>query len=257
MEEFILLHALSRTELIIGSENLNKLRESTVAVFGMGGVGSYTAEALVRSGIGKLIIVDDDTICLTNINRQLHATTKTVGKPKVEIMKERLLEINPKSEIIAFKMFYENKSSDILLSNDYDYVVDAIDTVSAKIDLVLKCKEMHIPIISCMGAANKVDPTKFMVADIYNTSICPLAKVMRYELRKRGVSSLKVVYSKEKPIKPLIDVETCKNSCICTNKVRTCAKRRQIPGSVSFVPPVAGFILAGEVIKDLIGYNNN
>ncbi|WP_096233655.1 tRNA threonylcarbamoyladenosine dehydratase [Thermoanaerobacterium sp. RBIITD] len=251
-----MLHAFSRTELIIGKENLDKLKESTVAVFGMGGVGSYTAEALIRCGIGKLIIVDDDTVCLTNINRQLHATRKTVGRPKVDVMKERLNEINPKAEVIAYQTFYNSEKSNELLSPDYDYVVDAVDTVSAKIDLVVKCNAMGIPIISCMGAANKLDPTKFEVADIYETSICPLAKVMRYELRRRGIKSLKVVYSKEKPIMPLIDVETCKQHCICTNKVRTCAKRRQIPGSISFVPPVAGFILAGEVIKDLIGYNN-
>nr|WP_197702823.1 tRNA threonylcarbamoyladenosine dehydratase [Thermoanaerobacterium sp. RBIITD] len=256
MGEYILLHAFSRTELIIGKENLDKLKESTVAVFGMGGVGSYTAEALIRCGIGKLIIVDDDTVCLTNINRQLHATRKTVGRPKVDVMKERLNEINPKAEVIAYQTFYNSEKSNELLSPDYDYVVDAVDTVSAKIDLVVKCNAMGIPIISCMGAANKLDPTKFEVADIYETSICPLAKVMRYELRRRGIKSLKVVYSKEKPIMPLIDVETCKQHCICTNKVRTCAKRRQIPGSISFVPPVAGFILAGEVIKDLIGYNN-
>jgi tRNA A37 threonylcarbamoyladenosine dehydratase len=256
LEEFTLLHAFSRTELIIGKENLEKLKTSTVAVFGMGGVGSYTAEALARSGVGKLIIVDDDTVCLTNINRQIHATRKTVGKPKVEVMKERLLEINPNLKVTAYQTFYSSENSNMLLSPDYDYVVDAIDTVSSKIDLVVKCNEMGIPIISCMGAANKLDPTKFEVADLYETSICPLAKVMRYELRKRGIKSLKVVYSKEKPIKPLLDVVTCKQQCICKNKERTCVKRRQIPGSVSFVPPVAGFILAGEVIKDLIGYKN-
>jgi tRNA A37 threonylcarbamoyladenosine dehydratase len=254
LEESALLHAFSRTELLIGKDNLDKLKRSTVAVFGMGGVGSYTAEALVRSGIGKLVIVDDDTVCLTNINRQIHATRKTVGKPKVEVMKERLLEINPKLEVISHQTFYSSENSSTLLSRDYDYVVDAIDTVSSKIDLVVKCNEMGIPIISCMGAANKLDPTKFEVADIYDTSICPLAKVMRYELRKRGIRSLKVVYSKEKPIKPLLNVETCKEQCICTNKERTCVKKRQIPGSVSFVPPVAGFILAGEVIKDILGY---
>lgn len=252
-----MLHAFSRTELLIGTEGLEKLKNSKVAVFGIGGVGSFTVEALARAGLGKLVLVDDDSVCLTNINRQLHATRKTVGKPKVEIMKQRILEINPKAEVTAYKEFYSPDTSDKLLSKDYDYVVDAVDTVSAKIDLVVKCKLMRIPIISCMGAGNKLDPTKFEVADIYETSICPLAKVMRYELRKRGIKSLKVVYSKEKPIKPLIGVDTCKENCICTNKDRTCAKRRQIPGSISFVPSVAGLILAGEVIKDLLGYNKN
>lgn len=250
-----MLHAFSRTELLIGIEGLEKLRNSSVAVFGIGGVGSFTVEALARAGVGKLIIVDDDDVCLTNINRQLHATRKTVGKPKVELMKQRVLEINPKAEVIAFKEFYSSDMSGKLLSKDYNYVVDAVDTVSAKIDLVIKCKQMSIPIISCMGAGNKLDPTKFEVADIYETSICPLAKVMRYELRKRGIKSLKVVYSKEKPMKPLVDVDTCKENCMCMNKERTCAKRRQIPGSISFVPSVAGLILAGEVIKDLLGYN--
>lgn len=249
-----MLGAFSRTELLLGTESMNKLRNSTVAVFGIGGVGSYTVEALARCGIGKLVLVDDDNICLTNINRQLHATTKTVGKAKVDVMAERVLDINPKAKVITFKKFYSKDTADELLSPEYDYVVDAIDTISAKIDMVVRCSEMGIPIISSMGAGNKLDPTRFEVADLFKTSICPLAKVMRYELRKRGIEKLKVVYSKEPPVKPDDESEfSCKKNCICPpGSERTCAQRRQIPGSISFVPSVVGLIIAGEVVKDLI-----
>ncbi len=248
-----MLHAFSRTEMLIGTEGLNQLKQSTVAVFGIGGVGSYTVEALVRSGVGRLILVDDDDVCLTNINRQLHATRKTVGKPKVEVMKERVLEINPKVEVLAFKELYNAASAERLLNSDYTYVVDAIDMVSSKIDMIERCQAIGIPIISAMGAANKLDPTQLEVTDIYKTSMCPLAKVMRHELRKRGIKKLKVVYSKEKPITPIELGGGCKTECICTNKDRTCVERRHIPGSVAFVPAVSGLILAGEVIKDIIG----
>jgi tRNA A37 threonylcarbamoyladenosine dehydratase len=248
-----MLGPFSRTELIIGSEGMEKLRNSTVAIFGVGGVGSFTAEALVRCGVGKVVLVDDDNICLTNINRQLHATTKTIGRPKVEVMAERMKDINPKMEVITFKKFYTSENAEELMSQNYDYVVDAVDTVSAKIDLVVRCSKMEIPIISSMGAGNKLDPTGFEVMDIYKTSVCPLAKVMRYELRKRGINKLKVVCSKEIPMKPDQNSElSCKKSCICPpGSERTCAQRRQIPGSISFVPSVVGLIIAGEVVKDI------
>jgi tRNA A37 threonylcarbamoyladenosine dehydratase len=248
-----MLHAYSRTELLLGKEAMEKLYKSKVAVFGVGGVGSFVVEGLVRSGIGKFILVDDDLVCLTNINRQLHATRKTVGKAKVEVMKERILEINPKAEVKVHQTFFLPESSDDIIDNDCNYIVDAIDTVTGKIELVLQAKKRNIPIITCLVAGNKLDPTKFEVDDIYNTSICPLAKVMRRELKRRGVESLKVVYSKETPIKPREEeVTTCREGCICSNKDRTCLEKRQIPGSISFVPSVAGLIIAGEVIKDLI-----
>jgi len=248
-----MLHAFSRTELLLGKEAMEKLYKSKVAIFGIGGVGSFVVEGLVRSGIGKFILVDDDSVCLTNLNRQLHATRKTVGRAKVEVMKERILEINPRAEVKVHQTFFLPETSEEIIDDDCDYIVDAIDTVTGKIELVLQAKRKNIPVISCLGAGNKLDPTKFEVDDIYNTSICPLAKVMRRELRKRGIESLKVVYSKEVPIKPKEEeVMTCRQGCICSNKERTCLEKRQIPGSVSFVPSVAGLIIAGEVVKDLI-----
>ncbi|MDD3364986.1 MAG: tRNA threonylcarbamoyladenosine dehydratase [Syntrophomonas sp.] len=249
-----MLHEFSRTELLIGKEAVEKLGRSTVAVFGIGGVGTFAVEGLVRSGVGKLVLVDDDSICLTNINRQLHATRKTVGKPKVEVMKDRILDINPRAEVITHQTFYMPKCASQLVTTDYDYIIDAIDTVTAKIDLIVNAKHQNIPIISCMGAGNKLDPTRFEIADIYDTSVCPLAKVMRKELRKRDVNDLKVVYSKEEPIKPIeSDESSCQVNCICPKgSARTCSIRRQIPGSIAFVPSVAGLLMAGEVIKDLI-----
>ncbi|HEX3027711.1 MAG TPA: tRNA threonylcarbamoyladenosine dehydratase [Clostridia bacterium] len=254
-----MLHEFSRTELLIGKEALDKLKNSKVAVFGIGGVGTYAVEALVRSGVGKLVLIDDDCICLTNINRQLHATRKTIGKPKVEVMRDRILEINPKAEVTVYQKFYLPESAEEMIHDDYDYIIDAIDTVKGKVDLVMKAKERNIPIISCMGAGNKLDPTKFEVADIYKTSVCPLAKVMRQELRKRGIETLKVVYSREIPVKPVeTEGSSCKTNCICPkDSARTCTIRRQIPGSLAFVPSVAGLIIAGEVVKDLIGYKPN
>lgn len=248
------MNEFSRTELLLGVEGVNKLRKSSVAVFGIGGVGSFTVEALARSGVGKIAIFDDDKVCLTNINRQLIATRKTIGKPKVEVMRDRILEINPKAEVETYQTFYSKDNADEFDLSKYDYVVDAIDTISSKLVLIEKAKEYNTPIISCMGAGNKLDPTKFEVADIYETSVCPLAKVMRYELRKRGITSLKVVYSKEPARKPIENKEdNCKSNCVCPpGTKRKCTVRRQIPGSVSFVPSVAGLIIAGEVIKDIL-----
>ena len=248
-----MLHQFSRTELLIGEEALERLKKSKVAVFGIGGVGSYTVEGLVRSGVGKLVLIDDDCVCLTNINRQLLATRKTVGKAKVEVMKERIMEINPHVEVTTLQKFYMPDTADELIFDDYDYIVDAIDTVTGKVDLIQKANAKNIPIISCMGAGNKLDPTQFEVADIYKTSVCPLAKVMRKELKKRGIPSLKVVYSKETPITPKeTEGSSCTTGCICpSGTTRKCTIRRQIPGSISFVPSVAGLIIAGEVVKDI------
>ncbi|MBU3158058.1 tRNA threonylcarbamoyladenosine dehydratase [Clostridium estertheticum] len=246
-------HALSRTELLIGMDSLNKLKESKVVVFGIGGVGSYTVEALVRAGIGKIVLIDDDTICLTNLNRQIHATYKTIGKSKVLVMKDRILEINPKCEVITYETFVTADNMGDIITEDTDYVVDAIDTVASKISLVEYCTKQGIKIICCLGTGNKLDPTLFRVVDIYDTKVCPLARVMRQELRKRNIDKLKVVYSQEVPIKPKSDeVITCKEGCVCTGGSKKCAMKRQIPGSISFVPPVAGMIIGGEVIKDLI-----
>lgn len=247
-----MLHAFSRTEMLIGTENLNKLKNSKVAIFGIGGVGTFVAEGLARSGVGEFVLIDDDDICLTNINRQIHAIQKTVGKSKVEVMKQRILEINPKAEVEVFKELYHADSAEKMLSSDYSYVVDAIDMVSSKLDLVQRCYNRKVPIMSSMGAGNKLNPTMLEVADIFETSVCPLARVIRTELRKRKIPKLKVVYSKEKPLTPLELGGNCKSNCICPDKDRTWVERRQIPGSVSFVPSVAGLIIASEVVKDII-----
>ncbi|MCI7085083.1 tRNA threonylcarbamoyladenosine dehydratase [bacterium] len=247
----------SRTQLIFGKEAMEKLASSRVAVFGIGGVGGYTAEALVRSGIGKIDLIDDDKVCLTNINRQIYATRKTVGQYKVDAARERIADINPDTEVRTFKTFFSPETAEKFNFQDYDYVVDAIDTVTGKIALVMNADKAGVPIISSMGAGNKVDPTAFEVADIYKTSVCPLARVMRYELKKRGIKKLKVVYSKEKPIATVDDMAiSCKSNCICPpGTARKCTQRRQVPGSNAFVPPVVGLIIAGEVIKDLINFN--
>ncbi len=238
-----MLHPFSRTEILIGTEGLNKLNKSTVAVFGIGGVGTYAVEGLVRSGLGTIVLVDDDNVCLTNINRQIHATSKTIGQPKVEVMRQRILEINPKVNVEIYQKQYNSQTAEHLLSTDYDYVVDAIDMVSAKLDLIERCKRQHIPIISSMGAGNKLNPTAFEVADIYETSMCPLAKIVRKELRARDIPSLKVVYSKEKSIKPKVYGEEA---------IDEVTSKKQVTGSVSFVPSVVGLIIASEVVKDLI-----
>lgn len=248
-----MLNLFSRTEMLIGTEGIKTLKNSKVAVFGIGGVGSYTVEALARCGVGNLVLIDDDDICLTNINRQIHATIKTVGKAKVEVMKERVQDINPKANVTVYKELYNKDSSEKLLKEDYSYVVDAVDMVSSKLDLIENCKKKGIDIISCMGVGNKLNPTMLEVSDIYSTSICPLAKVMRRELRRRNIESLKVVYSKEIPLVPRNEGGNCKTECICPNKKRTCVARRQIPGSISFVPSVAGLIIASEVVKDILG----
>ncbi len=249
-----MLHAFSRTELLIGKEGLKRLRESKVAVFGIGGVGSYAVEGLVRAGVGNFVLVDDDCICLTNLNRQLHATRKTIGKPKVVVMRDRILEINPQAEVETHQRFYMPDCAEELVRKDYDYIVDAIDTVTAKIDLAVQAQKAGIPIISCMGAGNKLDPTRFEVADLSKTSVCPLARVMRRELKQRGITHLKVVYSREETITPEETEEnSCAAGCVCPKgAARHCTIRRQIPGSISFVPSVAGLILASEVVKDLI-----
>jgi len=249
----MLQHSLSRTELLIGKDGLNKLKGSKIIVFGVGGVGSFTVEALVRAGVGTIVLVDDDTICLTNLNRQIHATYDTVGKVKVEAMKDRVLSINKACNVITHQVFVTKENIPEIITDDVDYVVDAIDTVSAKIALVEYCNEKGIKIMCSMGTGNKFDPTQFKIADIYDTKVCPLAKVMRHELRKREIKSLKVVYSEEMPTKPKQDdVVTCKTGCVCTGGTKKCAIKRQIPGSISFVPPVAGMIIGGEVIKDLL-----
>ena len=247
------MNQFSRSELLLGAEAMEKLNTARVAIFGIGGVGSYVVEALVRCGITRFDLIDDDMVCLSNINRQIIATRKTIGSYKVEVMRDRILEINPKAEVVMHRCFFTKETADQFDFSAYNYVVDAIDTVSGKIELVLRCQEKNIPIISCMGAGNKLDPTRFEVADIYKTSVCPLAKVMRKELKDRGVKELKVVYSKEPAMKPLESSEgSCKYNCICPPGTdRKCTDKRQIPGSVSFVPSVAGLIIAGEVIKDI------
>ena len=247
-----MLNQFSRSELIFGKVAIEKLLNSKVAVFGIGGVGSYVVEALVRAGVGAIDIFDDDKVCLTNINRQLFATRKTIGQYKVDVAEERLLDINPDVKITKHNMFVGKDNIDDVEFSKFNYIVDAIDTVSGKILLVEKANEYNIPIISAMGAGNKINPTRFEVTDIYKTEVCPLAKVMRSELKKRGVKKLKVVYSKEEPIKPkLIESADNENDYIEGVK-RKGAVKRQIPGSTSFVPPVVGLIIAGEVIKDLI-----
>ena len=254
-----MLNQFSRTQLIFGKEAMEKLAHSRVAVFGIGGVGGYTVEALARSGIGTLDLIDDDKVCLTNINRQIYATRKTVGKYKVDVAKERILDINPEAVVNCHQTFYMPDTKDQFDFSQYDYVVDAIDTVTGKIELVLQAQKAGTPIMSSMGAGNKVNPEMFEVADIYDTSVCPLAKVMRRELKKRNVKRLKVVYSKEMPIKPEEDLEiSYRTNCICPPGTdRTCTVRREIPGSNAFVPSVAGLIIAGEVIKDILGFENH
>lgn len=225
----------SRTELLLGKEAMEKLKQARVAVFGIGGVGGYTVEALARSGIGTFDLIDNDQVCLTNINRQIIATRKTIGQYKVDVMKERILDINPEAVVYTHRCFYLPEEKENFCFSDYSYVVDAVDTVTAKLELVMQAQAAGVPIISCMGAGNKLDPTMFQVEDIYKTSMCPLAKVMRKELRARGVKKLKVVYSKEPAMTP------------------ACNGQKPVPGSTAFVPSVAGLIMAGEVVKDLIG----
>lgn len=229
---------MQRTEMLLGYDGIENLKNAKVALFGVGGVGGYTAEALARSGVGSIDLYDSDRVSLSNINRQIAALHSTVGKYKADVIKERILDINSCAEVNAYKVFYLPENADDYPLDKYDYVVDAIDTVSAKIELICRCDRMGVPIISAMGAGNKLDPTAFKVADIYSTKMCPLAKVMRRELKSRDIKSLKVVYSEEKAKKPEIQLYDSENN-------------KPVPGSVSFVPSVAGLIIAGEVIKDL------
>ncbi len=228
----------SRSEMLIGSEAMDKLKRARVAVFGVGGVGGYAAEALARAGVGAIDLIDNDTVSESNINRQIIALTSTVGKLKTEVMKNRILDINPEGNINTLNMFVLPENIDEIDFSDYDYIVDAIDTVSGKLAIIEKAYKLGIPVISSMGTGNKLDPTKFEITDIYKTSVCPLARVMRYELRKRGVKKLKVLYSPEEPIKP--------------NSPAVGTGEKAVPGSISFVPSVAGLIIGAEVIKDLI-----
>jgi len=248
-----MLNQFSRTQILLGAPAMDNLAAARVAVFGIGGVGGYTVEALARSGIGALDLFDDDKVCITNINRQLHATKSSVGHYKVDVARDRVLDINPNCRVITHKLFYVPDTADQIDLAQYNYIVDAIDTMSGKLELIVRAAAAGVPIIACMGAGNKLDATAFEVADIFATSVCPLARVMRNELRKRGIVNLKVVYSKEPPISPQEDMRTsCKANCVCPPGVaRKCTHRRAIPGSVSFVPSVAGLILAGEVVKDL------
>lgn len=236
-----MLNQFSRTQLLIGDEGIQKLQNSRVAVFGIGGVGGYTVEALVRSGVGTLDLIDNDTVCLTNLNRQIIATHKTLNQNKVDAAKERALEINPNIKINTYNTFYNKETQNLFEFSKYDYIVDAIDTVEGKLSLIENAKQYEIPIICAMGAGNKMDPTKFQVADISKTTVCPLARVIRNELKKRHIKKVKVVFSTETPIKP--------------QKTEEQSYKKTIPGSNAFVPPVVGLIIAGEVIKDLIGYD--
>ena len=252
-----MLNQFSRTELVFGKDAMDVLENARVAVFGIGGVGGYTVEALARSGVGSLDLIDDDKVCLTNINRQILATRKTVGKYKVDVAEERVHEINPNCNVKTYKTFYMPDTKDLFDFSEYDYVVDAIDTVTGKLELVMNARAAGTPIICSMGAGNKVDAAAFEVADIYQTSVCPLARVMRSECRKRGIKKLKVVHSKEKPIRPVEDMAiSCREHCICPpGTARKCTERRDIPGSTAFVPSVVGLIIAGEVIKDLTRFD--
>lgn len=250
-----MLNQFSRTQLLLGADGMEKLSAARVAVFGIGGVGGYTVEALARSGVGMLDLIDDDRVCLTNVNRQIFATRKTVGQYKVDVARERILEINPDAVVHTYKTFYAPQTAAQFDFTQYDYVVDAIDTVTGKLELVEQAQSAGVPIISSMGAGNKMDPTAFEVTDIYKTTVCPLARVMRRELKKRGIRKLKVVYSREPAMTPIDDMTiSCRTHCICPpGTARKCTQRRQVPGSNAFVPPVAGLILAAEVVKDLSG----
>ena len=243
-----MLNQFSRTQLLLGPEAMEHLAECRVAVFGVGGVGGYAVEALTRSGIGALDLIDDDKVCLTNLNRQIHATRSTVGKYKVDVAEQRIHDINPDCKVTTYKTFYLPETQDQFDFTQYDYIIDAIDTVKGKLALVEQAKAAGTPIICAMGAGNKLDPTAFRVADIYKTSVCPLARVMRTECRKRRIKHLKVVYSTEEPVRPLEDPEA---DGICPADPRESIARRDIPGSTAFVPSVAGLIIAGEVVRDL------
>ncbi|MDE7029243.1 MAG: tRNA threonylcarbamoyladenosine dehydratase [Lachnospiraceae bacterium] len=252
------MNQFSRTELLLGPDGMERLKNARVAVFGIGGVGGYVVEALARSGVGTLDLIDKDEVCLTNLNRQIIATHSTIGAHKVDVAKKRVLDINPDAVVNTHKTFFLPETASDFNFYAYDYVVDAIDTVAGKIQLVMEADRAHTPIISCMGAGNKMDPTAFRVADIYQTSVCPLAKVMRRELRRRGIERLKVVYSEEMPAEPAVKAELSDTAVEAHGDLAkesdTCVRKKRIPGSNAFVPPVAGLILAGEVIRDLALY---
>lgn len=250
-----MLNQFSRTQLLLGQDGMDRLANARVAVFGVGGVGGFTVEALARSGVGTIDLIDDDKVCLTNINRQIIALRSTVGKYKVDVAAERLRDINQNIQVNTYKTFYMPDTAHQFDFSQYDYVVDAIDTITGKLELVIQAHKAGTPIICSMGAGNKLDPTAFRVADIYKTSVDPLARVMRHELRKRGIKKLKVVYSEEPPMRPVDDMaSSCRTNCICPpGAARKCTERRDIPGSNAFVPSVVGLIIAGEVIKDLSG----
>ena len=249
-----MLDQFSRTQLLFGKEGMERLHAARVAVFGVGGVGGYTVEALARSGVGALDLIDDDRVCITNINRQILETRETVGQYKVDAARERVMSINPKAQVNSCKTFFTPETAGAFDFTQFDYVVDAIDTVTGKLELIERAQWAGTPVISCMGAANKLDPSALEVADIYKMSVCPLARVMRRELRRRGIRRLKVVYSKEPPMTPLEDLSvSCRTHCVCPpGTVRKCTVRRQIPGSNAFVPPAAGLLIAAEVVKDLL-----
>lgn len=250
-----MLNQFSRTQLLLGQDGMDRLANARIAVFGVGGVGGFTVEALARSGVGTIDLIDDDKVCLTNINRQIIALRSTVGKYKVDVAAERLRDINQNIQVNTYKTFYMPDTAHQFDFSQYDYVVDAIDTITGKLELVMQAHKAGTPIICSMGAGNKLDPTAFRVADIYKTSVDPLARVMRHELRKRGIKKLKVVYSEEPPMRPIEDMaSSCRTNCICPpGAARKCTERRDIPGSNAFVPSVVGLIIAGEVIKDLSG----
>lgn len=250
-----MLNRFSRTQLIYGAEAMEKLAASHVAVFGIGGVGGYVVEALARSGIGAIDLIDDDKVCLTNVNRQIIATMKSLGQYKVDVAEERIHDINPDCKVRAFKTFFLPETQDQFDFTEYDYVVDAIDTVTGKLAIIEKANAAGVPVMSSMGAGNKINASLFEVADIYDTSVCPLAKVMRHECKKRGIKHLKVVYSKEKPIRPLEEMSISNEaSCLCPPETESKSTvRRTVPGSTAFAPSVAGLIIAGEVINDLTG----
>lgn len=249
-----MLNEFSRTELLLGKDAIEKLKNSKIAIFGIGGVGTFVVEGLVRSGVRNFILIDDDSICLTNINRQIHATHKTIGKSKVDVMKERILEISPNALVETHKIFYLPEQSKDIITNDINFIVDAIDTVTAKIDLVIQAKNLNIPIISCMGVGNKMNPLMLEISDISKTSVCPLAKIVRKKLKEANINTLKVVYSKETPVSTTDNEDSsCKSNCICPkSSTRTCTVKHKIPGSISYMPSIAGLLIASEVIKDII-----
>lgn len=248
-----MLNQFSRTQLVLGKAKMDRLSESNILIFGIGGVGGYVVEGLARSGVGHFTLVDDDEVCLTNINRQILATIKTVGKYKVDVAEERIHDINLHAEVEKKKCFFLPENADDFHFEKYDYVVDCIDTVTGKLEIIERAKKVGVPVISCMGAGNKVDPSQLHIADIYETTMDPLAKVMRHELRKRNIKSLKVVYSTEKPLRPVDDMSiSCRTHCICPpDAPHKCTERRDIPGSTSWVPSIAGLMMAGEIIMDL------